>query len=94
MQMVLIQGFKRILKSQKQNIHGSLKLSRQIFTFFFLNSIFFTSHCNYINYRCATGRGEGEGLPCPFLRLEKQCPDFGIWPIIDVRLGYKYVFGF
>ena len=33
MQMVLIQGFKRILKSQKQNVHGSLKLSRQIFTF-------------------------------------------------------------
>ena len=31
MQMVVIQGFKRIPKSRKQNVHGSLKLSRRIF---------------------------------------------------------------
>ena len=39
MQMVVIQGFKRIPKSRKQNVHGSLKLSRRIFTFFFLVSL-------------------------------------------------------
>lgn len=66
-QIVVIQGFKRILKSRKQNVHGSLKSSRQIFTFFWsvLCSICFTSHCNNTNYRRATS---GEGLSCSFLK--------------------------
>ena len=29
-----------------------------------------------IHYRCATSGGEGGGLPCPFLKIEKKCPDF------------------
>ena len=38
------------------------------------------------NYKRAT-RGSGGGLPCPFLKIEKKCPDFEKKALIVSILG-------
>ena len=70
MQMVVIQGFKRIPKSRKQNVHGSLKLSRRIFIYFFFfgqSYVRFALQATIIILTTGAQQAGAGGLSFPFL---------------------------
>ena len=43
--------------------------------------------------RCVTRGGRERGLPCPFSKIEKMCPDFGGGgnALIVAIYGFKFV---